>query len=60
MGKFSHHADCRPVYSYDLGIFCTPTFSTYENKKKKEGKKREEKEEEEKRQKNIHHDHKYF
>ena len=51
MEKLSHHADCRPVYSYDLGIFCTPTFSTYENKKKKEGKKREEKEEEEKKAK---------
>ena len=21
----------RPVYSYDLGVFCTPTFSAYEN-----------------------------
>ena len=23
----------RPVYSYDLGVFCTPTFSAYKNMK---------------------------
>ena len=38
--KYTLHDFNRPVYLYDLGVFCSPTFSACKNKKQKNDNKK--------------------